>query len=63
MTEVERLRLENRQLKAKIKEQEVYDRFLKKVREIQNKERMCNINWPIKETKLLAWICMVLRPS
>ncbi|AUS72693.1 hypothetical protein C1T23_02006 [Lactiplantibacillus plantarum] len=38
MTEVERLKLENRQLKAQIKEQEVYDLFLKKVREIQNKE-------------------------
>lgn len=38
MTEVERLRLENRQLKTQIKEQEVYDLFLKKVREIQNKE-------------------------
>lgn len=38
MTEVERLKLENRQLKAQIKEQEVYDLFLKEVREIQNKE-------------------------
>ncbi|MFC6294101.1 helix-turn-helix domain-containing protein [Lactiplantibacillus daoliensis] len=38
MTEVERLQLENRQLKAKLKEQEVLDLFAKKFRELQNKE-------------------------
>lgn len=38
MTELERLKLENRQLKAQIKEQEVIDLFLKKVQELQNKE-------------------------
>nr|WP_191980466.1 helix-turn-helix domain-containing protein [Levilactobacillus namurensis] len=30
MTEVERLRLENRQLKTQLREQEIYDIFLKK---------------------------------
>lgn len=38
MTEVERLKLENRQLKAQLKEQEVMELFAKKFREIQNKE-------------------------
>jgi len=38
MTEVERLKLENRQLKAKLKEQEVLDLFVKKFRELQNRE-------------------------
>jgi len=38
MTEIERLKLENRQLKAKLKEQEVLDLFAKKFRELQNKE-------------------------
>ncbi|WP_143464127.1 helix-turn-helix domain-containing protein [Levilactobacillus enshiensis] len=38
MTEVEKLQLENRQLKAKLKEQEVLDLFVKKFQELQNKE-------------------------
>ena len=38
MTEVERLKLENRQLKAQLKEQEVMELFAKKFRELQNKE-------------------------
>jgi len=38
MTEVERLKLENRQLKAQLKEQEVMELFAKKIRELQNKE-------------------------
>lgn len=38
MTEVERLKLENRQLKAKLKEQEVLELFAKKFQELQNKE-------------------------
>ncbi|MCT4491226.1 transposase, partial [Levilactobacillus parabrevis] len=38
MTEVERLKLENRQLKAQLKEQEVMELFAKKFQELQNKE-------------------------
>ncbi|KRK73107.1 transposase [Levilactobacillus namurensis DSM 19117] len=38
MTEVKRLKLENRQLKTQLREQEIYDIFLKKVREIRNRE-------------------------
>ncbi|KRN02129.1 transposase [Levilactobacillus senmaizukei DSM 21775 = NBRC 103853] len=38
MTEVERLKLENRQLKSQLKEQEVMEFFAKKFRELQNKE-------------------------
>ncbi|WP_143464217.1 helix-turn-helix domain-containing protein, partial [Secundilactobacillus pentosiphilus] len=38
MTEIERLKLENRQLKAQLKEQEVMKLFAKKLQELKNKE-------------------------
>ncbi|PTM21066.1 transposase, partial [Lactobacillus sp. PFC-70] len=38
MTELERLKLENRQLRTKLKEQGVLEKFVKKFQELQNKE-------------------------